>query len=112
MKYVIYDGKSFLTTDEVADTLMSLTSQLGSVRRSNIVELPTFDQSGTESSVQIIVSASSQMSTVPAESPDPDPDTTAATTRLREQVSAVHPRGLSFDDDDVTKLHPGDLDPL
>ena len=111
MKYVIYDGKPFLTTDEVADTLMSLTSLLGSVHHSNIVELPTFDPGGTESSIQIIVSASSQMSTVPAGSAEPDPDTTSATTRLHEQVDAVHARGLSFEDDEPT-FHPGDLDPI
>jgi|GEM_PF-6257435 len=111
MKHVIYDGKAFLTTDEVADTLMSLTSQLGSVHRSNIVELPTFDEAGRESSIQIIVSASSQMSTVPAASTEPDPDTNSAATRLRDQVTAVHPRGLSFDDDPAT-IHPGNPDTI
>ncbi|MDJ0324608.1 hypothetical protein QMG61_12660 [Cryobacterium sp. PH31-AA6] len=89
MKRVTYCGRSFLTTDGVADALLRLAVALPAGHSSELVELPALTDHGDSVLVQLVVAPGSEFLSLPEKTRAKDPDTVDAIDYLRERTLAL-----------------------
>jgi hypothetical protein len=91
MKRITYSGGSFLTSDEIADELMSLTAELGRINSADTVEIPVISDSGGIELMELVLGPASQLTSRSELSPFDDPADSESLTHLRDRIALLGP---------------------
>jgi hypothetical protein len=83
MRRVSYSGGSFVTTNEVAEALVSLITILANGHRTQTIEIPALNDDGHLIRVVLIVGPLSELISIPEHSPWPTPDLADTVTYLQ-----------------------------
>lgn len=101
MKIVSYAGQQLVTTDDVADSLVTLAAAIASEGESDAVEIPIL-VNGAEDCADLVVGVGNDLLVGPHHSDDPEPDFSAHAARL--QSHRLYPDPFDADGEDG----PGD----
>lgn len=82
MKIVSYAGQQLVTTDDVADSLVTLAAAIASEGESDAVEIPIV-LNGRQDAADLVVGVGNDLLVGPHDSDDPEPDFSAHAARLR-----------------------------
>jgi hypothetical protein len=97
MKRVVCSGGSFLTTDGAADALLYMVAVLGGGHNSEMFDIPAVNNDGKLVIVQLVVGPTSELVSIPEETPLEEPDTTVAVAYLSARAQALSaPKQFAF----------------
>lgn len=99
MKIVSYAGQQLVTTDDVADSLVTLAAAIASEGESDAVEIPII-LNGRQDAADLVVGVGNDLLVGPHDSEESEPDFSAHAARLRahrlypeRDAGAEHPDG-------------------
>lgn len=102
MKSVKYGTETFLTSDAVADALLTFAATLRGIDHGQLVTVPTVEPDGSEASISIVISPGVPMLSRPSVSEVTDPEAIA----LIEQMTNMTVKKTA-----VLMAVPGDTGP-
>jgi len=91
MKRITYSGGSFLTSNEIADELMSLTANLGRLNTAQTVDIPVVNETGDVEVIELVVGPASQLTSRAETSAYGDPIDETALSGLRTRIALLDP---------------------
>lgn len=107
MKRISYSGGSFLTSDAVADALLQLTAALGRSGSAETVDVPTVNESGDISALQLVLGPASQLTSQSEKSTVSDPDAPETVIEIERLAALVGPsRPVVEDRERITLFDP------
>jgi len=109
MKLVSYAGQQVVTTDDVADALVTLAASLASEGESAAVQIP-IHVDGEKDSADLIVGVGNDLLVGPQSSNGDDPDFSADAAALREHRFYPKPRSDSSSPGDIEVPALSDFD--
>ena len=89
MRRITFGGASFVTTDRIADALVSLLGVLNIKQRSAVALIPVVFVDGTVVTAKLFLAPASSLISVPEESSWPEPDAADAVTNLQSLEEAA-----------------------
>jgi len=99
MKSVKYGTETFLTSDAVADALMTFAATLRGIDHGQLITVPTIEPDGSDGSISIVVAHGIPLLSRPSVSEIPDPEA----IDLLEQMT-----NMTLQKTGTTRVVPGD----
>jgi cytosine/adenosine deaminase-related metal-dependent hydrolase len=89
MKYVIYGEHRILTGDAIANAALAYAAVLGEHGTTDIVEIPTSDQSGMAAVAEVLLGPASQIMLEPAPDDELEPEDEQLVAELQRRTAEV-----------------------
>ena len=102
MKIVSYAGQQLVTTDDVADSLVTLAAAVAKEGEADAVEIPIL-VGGREDCADLVIGVGNDLLVGPHEFHDPEPDFSEHAARL--QTHRLYPETVETDDDGAHDWH-------
>lgn len=89
MKYVVYGDNKVMTGDAIADAVLAYAAALGENGTTDIVEIPTADDSGTAVNAELLLGPASQVMVETAPDDELEPEDDDLVNELVRRTAAV-----------------------
>lgn len=89
MKYVVYGDNKVMTGDAIADAVLAYAAALGENGTTDIVEIPTADESGTAVHAELLLGPASQVMVESAPDDELEPEDEDLVGELVRRTAAV-----------------------
>jgi cytosine/adenosine deaminase-related metal-dependent hydrolase len=89
MKYIVYGENRVMTGDAIAEAVLAYAAALGENGTTDIVEVPTSDESGVGVAAEVLLGPASQIMVEPAPDDELEPEDEDLVNELRRRTAEV-----------------------